>query len=198
MKTFKTLVLASSLSVALFASVGAMAAEDDQNIGSTSTGKFDVTYSKENQAKIWGLDDVNLTASNHGENGGISESMTFCVYANATGTGSNLYDLSVTSTHGFKMVNAADVNEVAVTGTNYGLTFTDAKGNPKTQITTDTVLDGLDAGSLSSQPLPSAPCPTSGDNLTKVDVRFTGSASDVNAIPAGAYYDLITLVVSPK
>lgn len=193
MKTFKTLALASSLSAAVFASAGAMAATDATELGSISEGKFDIKLSISDQARIWGLDDVNLTVANNVN--GTPASMSFCVFSNHAGDGSNLYDLDVVSENGFKMVNVGTGD--AVDATAYKLTFTDAEDNEKPSISADDTIE-LDAGSLSTQPDPLQECPDGIENQTTVDIQFTGNAASVNTLTTGAYFDVVTLTVYPK
>ena len=103
MKTLKTLALATAVSTGLLGSVGAMAANDG-TLDTTSQGDFDITFSKDDQARIWGLVDLNLTDSNGSD--GTALEHNFCVFSNKSGTGSNQYDMQIDSANGFKLINA--------------------------------------------------------------------------------------------
>ena len=163
-------------------------AATDGTLGATSQGDFDIIFSNATQARIWGLEDVVMSATNGSD--GTAQDMEFCVFSNTEDTGSNSYELSVTSENGFQLVDRAGSSTDTL---GYRLVFTDpAETHP--EVTGNGTLV-MTAGTLSSQPRPNIDC---ANENTSVSVQFTGTNSSISGVQSGNYSDLITLLVTPQ
>ena len=161
-------------------------------MGTTSTGSIDITYTKGNHARIWGLADVALADTNLAA--ATAATQDICVYSNKDGT-SNAYQLQIQSQNGFELRDTSGATgatplayriKVADTGTGTGSVDNGtASGN--------TVTGNLNAGALTSQPDPTSPDCTSKQNAT-ISVWFDSAPSAAS----GVYTDTITLTVTPS
>ena len=182
----------------LFAGITAAASVFSANDGllsATSQGDFDITFVNDTKARIWGLEDINLTETNGSD--GTAATHEFCVFSNLADTGSNDYDLSVSSANAFQLVNSVSTGNDPGSSLAYDLVFTDPLSNQQTF--NANAVNELSAGSLSGQPNPgNDDCASQGQNKTQIAVQFSGNEASLNAVAAGAYFDLITLTVTPK
>ena len=161
-------------------------------MGTTSHGRFDITYTKGDHARIWGLADIALTDTSLA--GAGAETQEICVYSTKDG-GSNTYGLEIASAHNFELRDTLGATgatplayriKVADTGTGTGSVDNgSASGN--------TITGDLTAGALTSQPDPTSPDCSSKQNAT-ISVWFDSAPSAAS----GVYTDTITLTVTPS
>ena len=157
--------------------------------GTTSTGGFDITYTKGSNARIWGLADIALADTNIAA--GSAATQDICVYSNKDGT-SNGYDLQIQSQNNFTL---NDTLGAGATPLSYHIKVADNSGGSVDNSTAsgNTVTGGLNAGALTSQPDPTSPDCSSKQNA-KISVWFDAAPSAAS----GVYTDTITLTVTPS
>lgn len=196
MRMMKRVALAVAVSAGLTATTGVMAANQG-DLGATSSGDFDITFSNADQARIWGLEDLNLTDANASD--GAAKTHDFCVFSNKSNTGSNQYEMEIESLNTFKLVNA--VTGAADPGTSlaYTVSIADPVGNDfDVNVSAQTDTGNLYAGSLSNQPDPgNDDCASQSKAKTSLSIQFVGDTTAIGNVAAGSYYDLVTLTVTP-
>ena len=170
-------------------SSGVMAANDG-GLGSTSTGDFDIKLVHASGVKIWGLQDFFFDTE-----GGTTQqqsNINLCIFTNdATSTTDGQYDIIATGSD-TQLTNGA--NDTL----NYTVEFSDTKDNTgnnyQTLISGGTIsalVGSLNAGTLASQPDPSA-ATCIGENA---NIRVT---IDPTGAPSGTYVANVNLLVSPN
>ncbi|WP_157674093.1 hypothetical protein [Endozoicomonas ascidiicola] len=97
MKMFKTLALGAAVSVGLLATSGAIAATNDGDLGSTSTGTFDINLTVGNLYRVFGLTPFTFTAPNL-----AAQTKPICIYSNAA-----KFNLDIDTTNTFELQNTA-------------------------------------------------------------------------------------------
>ncbi|MBO9494648.1 hypothetical protein J7438_11175 [Thalassotalea sp. G20_0] len=193
MKTLRTLALATVVSVGVLGSTSAVAVTQG-NLGSTSTGIFDITLIKGELARVWGLKDVELVDANSDSNFDTYTS-SFCIFANK-GLQSNDFDLSITSASSTPFSLKDISGTQGATDIAYTVKITDSASTELVAENADgaTKTGRLNAGSLLSQPLPGGVC-TGNENM---DLEIALVNSSFTSIQTGTYTDKITLLVQPK
>lgn len=185
---FRKLAIALAATAGLTASA-AMAATDG-TLGTTSTGNFDINYIKGDQARVWGLADLNMTDTH---TSGDELTQDICIFSNKASS-SNVYELTLSSANSFTLIDGTGGGAAAIgynikvegIGTGTGtLDSSDISGG-------NYVDNGMNAGPLANQPDPSQNC-TANQNA-QVSVWFDSAPN----ITTGAYYDTVTLLVTPQ
>lgn len=171
------------------ASSGAIAATDG-DLGSTSTGDFDITLVHASGVRIWGLQDFFFDTE--GSSAQQRADINLCVFTNdATSTTDGQYDIIATGSDLVMSNGAGDT-------LNYTVEFSDSKdntGNNYQSVVTGGAISpevgGLNAGTLINQPDPKATC---GGN-ENANIRVT---IDPTSAPSGTYLATVNLTVSPN
>ena len=157
-------------------------------MGTTSTGGFDITYTKGNHARIWGLADIALADTHLAA---APKTQDICVYSNKDGT-SNGYQLQIQSQNSFTLNDTSGAGatplsyHIKVEGMGSGTGSVDDSA-----ASGDTATGSLNAGALTSQPDPATGC---ANQNAKISVWFDTAPSAAS----GVYSDTVTLTVTPS
>lgn len=170
--------------VASATTVAALAATQGL-LGTTSTGNFDITYNVNAEVKLWGLKDINLSASN------LSETVQICTYNNNT-TNVNFTATSGSGDFTLRSPGNADQPEYSVKLTDKTVNLGDIWG-----------LGGINSGQQGGHKYSSNN--NGGTAVVDGDLCVAGSASNTAELtitattPAasadGTYTDNVTLLI---
>jgi len=159
------------------ASMNLFAATANGSLGTTSTGTADVNLSIPNQLQISGL--VTVALPNYSAGSASTANTPACVYSNAAG---GAYYVTLTSANG--AFNLSDGSNTIA----YSVTWDDTPGTPSPEAISYNTKSAVQAGDSSS-----TNC--SASTNAKMEVSATDAA--MGAVPAGAYSDTITILVTP-
>ena len=200
MKTLKTLALALAVSAGLLGSTGVMAARQG-DLGATSNGDFEINFQKGSIAKIWGLEDIDLTDQTTDQASAVTDDI--CVFTNKAAN-SNDFMLEIESANAFQLAGSGKGgNGTDIPTIDYDIKVAGIPGHGTGELDngsvshgTDKIVDSgqspLNAGPISDQPRPLYDC--AGNENFKISVW----AVELANIQSGAYSDTVTLTVTPQ
>lgn len=171
----KAVAVAATIAVA--SATGTAHAASQGSLGSTSTGSVVINATIPNLAQISRLDDINLGSWSGADMNGSDQ---FCVFSSTRS-----YTITATSANG-----AAAVFRLKDAGTNY---------IPYTVSWTDSAATSLPLlNAVTSLPFATNATSTNcggGDNTT---VSINVPTAGIGSVPAGAYSDTLTMLVTPQ
>ncbi|WP_419832915.1 hypothetical protein [Endozoicomonas atrinae] len=194
MKTLKTLALATAVSAGLLGSASVIANTvefENGDLGTSSSAKFDITLAINSVARIFGLNNVDLSSADNGGlngDGEVESTDAICIYANT-----DTFSIGATSLGNFNLRKDGSGDS----GASYILTLnsnTNGAGSTLGTWKTDSAADStpIQTVALASGDSPIGETPTcaTGNFGLKVSATFKPDAV------AGTYSDTVTMTVT--